>query len=229
MNLVLSSYATPTTAFLEGLVRIFDWWSLVLALRHRRKGIPVEDELEGHDSSRNRQVIDRYVRDSITAFELQETSKLSGVPFIPRRVSVVADTQLGTMPTDDVIIHYEGIVPGAVDRIMGLASDRLKVDSEAEIKLFRNLCRQGYRGMLAGFVLTLLLGGGALFLMFADVLWAGMLLVGTNFALAGIATAYVSLGGLRGKWFTGEFFPRIFYTGYRYRLNGTDSYRRPSL
>ena len=229
MHLVFSSRATPTTAFFEGLVRVFDWWSLFLSVRNKQSRIFFENETEGDDSDRSVQVIDRYVRDSIATFEVEEADRLSVGPFIPRRVSVAADTQLGTVPSDSVIIHYESIVPGAVDRIMGLASDRLKVDSEIEIEYFSRLCRQGYRGMVAGFVLTMLLGGVALFLLFSSVLWAGILLVGINFALGACATAYVSLGGMRARWFTGEFFPSIFYTEYKYSHNRSEGYRRPTL
>lgn len=229
MHLFFSTRATPTTAFFEGFVRVFDWWSLFLAMRRKQKRVFFDNEDEDDDSDRSIQVVDRYVRESIATFEAEEAHRLSDVPFIPRRVSVAADIQLGPLPTEDVIIHYENLVPGAVERIMGLASERLKTDSEAELSYFRILCRQGYRGMVAGFILTLLLGGGALFLMFTNVLWAGILLVATNFAIGGCATAYVSLGGLRERWFTGEFFPRIFYTWGRYRLDRNDGYRRPSL
>ena len=217
MHLIFSSRATPTTAFFEGLVRVFDWWSLFLALRRNHRSISFGSD----NSGRSQQVIDRYVRDSISAFEIEEADRLSEVPFIPRRVSMTADISLGPLPSDDVIIHYEGIVPGAVDRIMGLASNRLKDDSEAELKYFSGLCRQGYRGMVAGFILTILLGSGALFLVYFNVLWAGILLVGANFALGACATAYVSRAGLRGRWFTGDFFPRAFYTGYKHRLSRT--------
>ena len=229
MHLIFSTRATPITAFFEGLVRVFDWWSLFLAVRHKRERILFENEYQGNDSERSVQVIDRYVRDSTTTFELEEAERLSEVPFISRRVSVAADTLLGPLPTDDVIIHYESIVPGAVDRIMGLASDRLKMDSEAEISYLRRLCRQGYRGMVAGFLLTLVLGGTAIFLMFTNVLWAGILLVGINFGLGACATAYVSLGGMRERWFTGEFFPRVFYTEDKYGLDRIERYRRPLI
>ena len=128
-------------------------------------------------------------------FETEEASKLYEVPLVHRRVSAAADTTLGPLPSEDVILGYEDVVPGAIDRIMGVASDRLKSDSEAELQYLSKLCRLGYRGMLAGFVLTLLLAGGAIILMFFDVLLAGMVLVGTNFALAACSTAYVSRGG----------------------------------
>ena len=221
MNLISSSRATPTAAFFEGLVRVFDWWSLVLTLCRKQKRI----FLESNNPDRSRQITNRYVRDSITAFEVEEADSLSQVPFIPRRLSVAADTVLGSLPMDDVIVHYESIVPGAVNRIMGRASDCLKDDSEAELRYFDSLCRQGYRGMVAGFVLTLLLGGGALVLLYANALWAGLLLVGTNFALGVCATAYGSKAGLRGRWFTGDFFPKVFYAGSKYRLNRTDGNR----
>ena len=229
MHVIFSTSATPTTAFFEGFVRIFDWWSLFLTLRRKQKRIFFDRQDDDDNSSRNRQIVDRYVRESISAFEREEADNISDAPFLPRRVSVAADTQLGTMSSEDVIIHYEGVVPGAVERIMGAASDRFKEDSEAELEHFGNLCRQGCRGMVAGFILTMLLSCGAIFLLFNGVLWAGLLLVGANFALGACATAYVSLGGLRERWFTGEFFPKVFYPQYKYRLNGSHRYRRPSL
>lgn len=225
MHLIFSSRATPTAAFFEGFVRVFDWWSLLLTLRRKQKRI----FLERNDTDTSQQIIDRYVRDSIATFEQEEIDKLSEVPFIPRRVSVAADATLGPLPSDDVIIHYEGIVPGAVDRIMNLASERLKSDSEAELSYLTNLCRQGFRGMVAGFIVTLLLGGSALFLLYTNVLWAGALLVGTNLALGACSTAYVSWAGLRWRWFTGQFFPKVFYKVDNYRIGGTDNLRRPAI
>ena len=198
---------------------------MFLVLRRKNRRIL----FERNAPDRSQQIIDRYVRDSISTFELEEFDKLSEVPFIPRRISVAADTTLGPLPSDDVIIHYEGIVPGAVDRIMGLASDRLKNDSEAELEYLNILCRQGSRGMVAGFILTMLLAGSALFLIYTDVLWAGALLVGINLVLGACSTAYVSRVGLRRKWFTGEFFPRVFYKMDKYRLGGTGKLRRPAI
>lgn len=225
MHLIYRSDATPTSAFFEGLVRVFDWWSLVLFLRRKQRRFFVEDD----DPDRSRRVIDSYVRDSIATFELEEADKLSDVPIIPRRVSVVADTMLGSLPTDDVIIYYEGIVPGAVDRIMERASDRLKRDSEAELKFFDSLCRQGYRGMVAGFILTMLLGVGALALVYTNFLWPGLALVGTNVALVACSIAYVSWVGLRCRWFTGEFFPKAFRAGSRCSIQRTYRQRRPAV
>ena len=168
MHLIYNSYATPLSAFFEGLVRVFDWGALLIALRRKQRRIFFEND----DPQRNQRLIDRYIVESIAAFESEETEKLSEVPFISRRAFAVADIVLGPLPTDEVIISYEEVVPGAIDRIMGHASQRLQDDSEAEIRHFDNICRQGYRGMVSGFVLTLLLTGSALLLVFLSQLWA---------------------------------------------------------
>ena len=204
-------------------MRIFDWWAIFLSLRRKSREIFVVDD----DPDRNERVVDQYVRDSIADFEIEEADRLRQVPFIPRRVSVVADRVLGPLPTEEVIIHYESIVPGAVNRIMGRAAARLKSDSKAELNHFKNLCRQGFRGMVTGFIFTLILTASALFLVYSNFLWAGILLVATNFALGASSTLYVSKAGLRGRWFTGEFFPRIVFPGSKYRLDKTDRQRRP--
>ena len=225
MHLFYSSRATPRSAFFEGMVRVFDWWALFLSLRRKSRRILAEND----NPDRNQRVIERYVRDSIADFEVEETDKLSDVAFIPRRIFVVADIVLGPLPTEEVIIHYEGIVPGAVDRIMRRASERLKYDSETELRHLRILCRQGLRGMVAGFILTLLLTVSALVLVYFGLLWAGILLVAINFALGAASTLYVSKAGLRRRWFTGEFFPRIFHTDNMYRLDKSENRRRPAI
>ncbi len=225
MHLIYNSYATPFSAFFEGLVRVFDWGALLIALRRKQRRIFFEND----DPQRNQRVIDRYIVESIAAFESEETEKLSEVPFISRRAFALADIVLGPLPTDEVIISYEEVVPGAIDRIMGHASQRLQDDSEAELRHFDNICRQGYRGMVSGFVLTLLLTGSALLLVFLSQLWAGITLVGFNVMLGISATIYVSRAGLRTRWFTGDFFPGVTYARKRYRLGEIDRRRRPTI
>jgi uncharacterized membrane protein len=225
MHLIYGSHATPLAAFLEGMVRIFDWGALLLALRRDKRRSFFDDR----DPERSSRVVDRYIRAAVGTFESEEADTLAQLPIVPRRGCAIADILLGPVPMDQVIIQYEEIVPGAVDRILGNASERLRTDTQAELKYFDNLCRQGYRGMVAGFVLTLLLAVSALFLVFFDMLWVGITLVGINIMLGVSASVYVSRAGLRRRWFTGEFLPRVFYTGNRYRLENTDRQRRSAI
>ncbi len=208
MHLIFGSRATPLSAFFEGMVRVFDWGILLLMMRRKQR----RALFENGDLQRGRRVVDRYINEAVADFESEEADSLSEVPFIPRRGCAIADIVLGPLPTDEVMVRYEQIVPGAVDRIIGRASDRLKDDSEAEIRHFDNLCRQGSRGMVVGLVITLLFAAIALVLVYSNLLWAGLVLVGINIALGLAATVYVTKAGLRRKWFTGEFFPRLFFS-----------------
>ena len=202
MNLVYNSYATPVSAFLEGMVRVFDWGSLVLSLRKKERRF----QLENDDPGRRLRIVDSYVREAMAAFESEEAERLSGLPVVKRRAFATADIVLGSLPADEVLVQYEGVVPGALDRIMVRATERLDQDSETELRYLESLCRQGLKGMIAGFVLMMMLGGIALFLIYTGLLWAGLALVGANLAIGVSATLYVSKGRLRRKWFTGEFF-----------------------
>ena len=225
MPLIYDSYATPVSAFFEGMVRVFDWGALLLALRRKQQPFSLKTD----DPERNVRVVDRYVRDAIASFEIEESEKLSQVPLVPRRGCAVADIVLGPLPNEEVIISYEEVVPGAVNRIMARASDRLKGDSQAELDNFKDLCQKGYRGMVVGFILTLVLSVSALLLIYFGALVAGLALVGLNIAMGVLATVYVSRAGLRGKWFTGEFFPSIYPAWGRYRINQTGRFRRSAV
>ena len=222
MHLIYDSYATPVSAFFEGMVRVFDWGALLLALRRKQR----QFSFNADDPERSQRVVDSYIRDAIATFEVEESEKLSEIPFVSRRGCPAADITLGPLPNEDVIITYEEIVPGAVSRIMGRASDRLKGDSQAELEHFKGLCQKGHRGMIVGFILTLLLSASALLLIFAGALFPGLVLVGINIATGVLSTVYVSKAGLRGRWFTGEFFPSMSPVRSRYRVNQTGRFRR---
>lgn len=223
MNLVYSSYATPFSAFFEGMVRVYDWGSLIPSLRNRERRFQMEDG----DPDRRTRIVDRYVRDAIAAFESEEAERLTDLPLVHRRASAAADIVLGSLPADEVLIQYEGIVPGAVNRIMGRASERLGRDSDTEVRYLEDLCRQGFRGMVAGFILIMLLSGIALFLIYSGSLAEGLALVGVNLAIGLCATYYVSKTRLRRRWFTGEFFPRVFTRKSKFTTVRSERQRRP--
>ena len=214
MQLIYGSHETPLAAFLEGLVRVFDWGVLLLVLRRRQR----RSLLESEASQQSRRVVDRYINDAVADFESEEIHNLSTIPIIPRWGCAIVDIVLGPLPNGEVVVCYEQVVPGAVDRIMGQASGRLKDDSGAEMENFDDLCRQGSRDMIAGFSLALSSVVVALFLVYINLLRAGMKLVGINIARGVSATVYVSRAGLRRKWFTGEFFPRMFFSRNRYHF-----------
>ena len=199
---------TPVLAFLEGMVRVFDWGALLeLRKRWRKRGSEPESE-PWKDDEWSERIVDWYIRDAIAAFEREEIRTLSEDPMLPRRAFVVADILLGAPSTNEAILRYEEAVPGACDRIMSMASERLNRDGKAEIELLKQRGRQGYMGMAAGFFLSLLLAGGALGLIIIGLDWAGFSMIGLNIALAVAASIYISKAQVRGKLYTRDFFLR---------------------
>ena len=199
---------TPILAFLEGMVRVFDWGALLeLRKRWRRSGSQAEPEVWDDDEWSER-IVDWYIRDAIATFETEESGKLSHDPMLPRRSFAVADIMLGPLSTNEVILRYEEAVPGACDRIMGMASGRLKSDGKAEIELLKRRGKQGLMGMTAGFILSLLLAASALYLIIVGHDWAGLSMVGLNIALAVCSSVYISKAQVRKKLYTRDFFSR---------------------
>ena len=199
---------TPVLAFLEGMVRVFDWGALLeLRKKWRKSGSEPEPEF-WKDEEWSERIVDWYIRDAIAAFEREETGRLSEDPMLPRRSFVIADILLGSPSTNEVILRYEETVPGACDRIMSMASERLDQDGRAEIELLKQRGRQGYMGMAVGFILSLLLAVSALYLIVVGHDWAGFSMVGLNVALAVAASIYISKAQVRGKLYTRDFFLR---------------------
>ena len=194
---------TPFFAFLEGMVRMFDWAAL-LELRKSRSSVAADSE---HEDWSDR-IVDWYIRDSLTSFEQQESRKLAQLTIQPRRDFAVADIVLGPLPVQEVILCYEETVPGACDRIMQQASEKLKQDGAAELQLLKERARQGYIGMGVGFLLTMLLACGAMFLIFSGHLMEGVSLAGVFTVLVAAASVYVSRAHVRRKFYTREFFFR---------------------
>ena len=206
MYSIYQNRTTPFLAFLEGLVRAFDW-GILLEFRKARKERRSDKE-EREDREWRDRIVDWYIRDSIGAFEAQEAGKLAKDPMLSRRAFAVADIFLGPVSTQDAILRYEQLVPGACDRIMERATARLDRDGEAEIDLLKERAKQGYMGMAAGFILMLLFTGSALFLVYTDRSWAGFSLIGLYIGIAVCVSVYISKAKLRRKFYTRDFFAR---------------------
>lgn len=201
---------TPFLAFLEGMVRVFDWGALLeLRKRWAKTGPEPEPEPETRrDKEWSDRIVDWYIRDAIAAFEAEESRRLAEDPMLPRRAFAAADIILGPLSTQEVILRYEEMVTGACDKIMNMASQRLDNDGKAEIELLRQRAKQGYMGMAAGFILSMLLAASAMYLIFSGHDWAGFSIVGLNIALAVSASVYISKAQVRGKLYTRDFFSR---------------------
>ena len=199
---------TPFLAFLEGLMRVFDW-GVFLELRKRwlKRWSGPEPE-SGRDKEWGDRIVDWYIRDAIATFETEESPRLSEDPMLSRRSFAAADIVLGPLSTQEVILRYEGLVAGACDRIMGMASEKLEHDGKAEIELLKQRAKQGYMGMAAGFILSLLLAASAMYLLYSGNGVAGFSLVGIYIAIPVFVSTYISKAQVRGKLYTRDFFSR---------------------
>ena len=126
MYSVYYNRTTPVLAFFEGMVRSFDWGALVELVKRRQRNEPERERRR--DKGWSERIVTWYIRDSISAFEAEETRKLARDAMLYRCRCSAANVMLGPMPTKDVILRYENMVPGACDRIMNRASERLEQD-----------------------------------------------------------------------------------------------------
>ncbi len=203
MNSIYGNRTTPFFAFLEGMVRVFDWGA-ILALR---KGRTIH-ETEAEKEEWSKQTVDRYIRGAISAFESEEAGKLAGEPMLPRHSFAIADILLGPLSVQEIILRYEMIIPGASEKIMDLASRKLDQDSKAELKLLDERGKQGYMGMAAGFALALLLTLSALYMAYSGHPWAAIFIVGINISIVVSVSVYISKARVRQKLYDREFFFR---------------------
>ena len=204
---VYQNRTTPFLAFLEGMVRAFDWGALLELRKARAKRGESEAEKRDDREWRDR-IVDWYIRDAIGTFEAEESRRLATDPMLRRRAFAVADIMLGPVSTQEAILRYEEIVPGACDRIMELATQNLDHDGEAEIELLKDRAKTGYFGMAAGFILGMLIAGTALFLVYSDRSVIGFTIIGMYIAMNLSVSIYISKAQLRRKFYTREFFSR---------------------
>lgn len=197
---------TPILAFLEGMMRVFDWGRLLEMSKRWRKRRSEPAPKTYEDEQWGDRIVDWYIRDAIATFETEEFRKLSEEPILPRRSSASANIVLGPLPNQEVILRYEQVVAGACDRIMGLASEKLDHDGKAEIELLRERAKQGFMGMAAGFVLSLLLAVSAMFLLVTGNDLAGFSIVGVYIAIPVAVSVYISKAKVRDKLYTRDFF-----------------------
>ena len=200
---------TPILAFLEGMVRVFDWGTLLELRKRWRKGQAQPEPETRSDKEWGERIVDWYIRDAIATFEAEESRRLMEDPLLSRRSFAAANIVLGPLSNQEVILRYEEIVSGACDRIMGMASEKLDHDGKAEIELLKQRARQGYMGMAAGFILSLILAVSAIYLLlFSDNSMAGFTIVGIYMAIPVFASVYISKAQVRGKLYTRDFFLR---------------------
>ena len=95
----------------------------------------------------------------------------------------------GPLPPPQILEGYESVVPGAADRILRMA----EAQSESRLQIERTIVtgdsRRAYLGIVAGFVLSMVVIGGGIYLIATGHDWAGACLIGLN--LVGLAGVFV--------------------------------------
>lgn len=95
----------------------------------------------------------------------------------------------GPLPPPQILEGYESIVPGAADRILRMAEAQSESRLQIETTIVTGDSRRAYLGIVAGFILSMVVIGGGIYLIATDHDWAGACLIGLN--LVGLAGVFV--------------------------------------
>lgn len=111
-------------------------------------------------------------------------------------VTTVAASWHAPLPPPNLLERYDAILPGAADRILQMSEKQQEHTHNLEttaIGIERTVivsdARRGYFGMTAGFIISVLVILGGIFLIATGHEWAGSVLVGIN--LTGLAGVFV--------------------------------------
>jgi uncharacterized membrane protein len=92
----------------------------------------------------------------------------------------------GPIPPPDLLEKYNNIIPGGADRILAMAEQQQSHRQFMERTVIEGDVRRADRGLILGFIITLLFGAG------------GIYLIATGHDLNGLAIIFVPLAGLVG-------------------------------
>ena len=105
------------------------------------------------------------------------------VPHESGILAAYAEVSIGPLPPPEVLKRYEEVIPGAANRILEMAENQ----SKHRMQLEKNDSRRSFFGLAAGFLLSLGIIGGAIYLIVRGEAWAAVSLIGINVAaLAGV-------------------------------------------
>ena len=116
----------------------------------------------------------------------------------PRRTDITAirASWRAPLPPPEALARYNDVLPGAAERILQMAERQQEQDHNAQIaaiSIERTVvvsdARRAYLGLLAGFIISLLVIGGGIYLIVTDHDWAGVVLIGIN--LSGLVGVFV--------------------------------------
>ena len=103
--------------------------------------------------------------------------------------TVTAAAWSAPIPPPVALQQYEEILPGSADRILKMAEDQAGHRIELEKTVVSGDSKRSYIGLFLGFVLSMMVIGGGIYLISEGHEWAGSGLIGLN--LVGLASVFV--------------------------------------
>ena len=102
---------------------------------------------------------------------------------------VMSESWSGPFPPPSVIEKYEDMVPGAADRILKMTENQTAHRIEIEKIVIRGDSTRSYLGLIFGFILSMAVISGGIYLVANGHDWAGGVLIGLD--LIGLASVFV--------------------------------------
>ncbi len=107
----------------------------------------------------------------------------------PAQAIVMSESWSGPFPPPAVIEKYEDMVPGAADRILKMTENQTAHRIEIEKMVVRGDSIRSYLGLLFGFILSMAVISGGIYLVANGHDWAGGVLIGLD--IIGLAGVFV--------------------------------------
>ena len=114
----------------------------------------------------------------------------------PADVTAIRASWRAPLPPPNALARYNDVLPGAAERILQMAEKQQEQDHNIQmeaISIERTVvvsdARRAYLGLLAGFIISLLVVGGGIYIIATGHDWAGVVLIGIN--LSGLVGVFV--------------------------------------
>ena len=111
-------------------------------------------------------------------------------------VTAIRASWRAPLPPPNALARYNDVLPGAAERILQMAEKQQEQDHNVQMEAIgieRTVvvsdARRAYFGLLAGFIISLLVIGGSIYLITTGHDWAGVVLIGIN--LSGLIGVFV--------------------------------------
>ena len=107
----------------------------------------------------------------------------------PTQAIVMSESWSGPFPPPAVIEKYEDMVPGAADRILKMTENQTAHRIQMEKMVIRGDSIRSYLGLIFGFILSMAVISGGIYLVANGHDWAGGVLIGLD--IIGLAGVFV--------------------------------------